>query len=238
MHRVADTLNPDIKAKHTTCILQKALGIKSQPNLNSTGAQVYPSICVMMIWYEDTGPEWDITPFPPSTTEPVKSYLLPWTETSACRHTMTFKEAHSTLGGGGILFSTIQSQTHYTSARSRTKLTICAFVLFYKQTQKSMVILLCYLKRTVRQVWKAKGKLLVNKCTAIKFRQAAAAGFIKHVGYWLGRQICPSHKALDFISLCFPQPSAQCKPEDCRGKQTGSREVGGPKVASTDMKEI
>lgn len=38
----------------------------------------------------------------------------------------------------------------------------------------------------------------------------------------MGRQICPSHRGLDIISLCFPQLAqpAQCKPQDCIVKQT------------------
>lgn len=56
---------------------------------------------------------------------------------------------------------------------------------------------------------------------------AVCSGFIKHVGYWVGRQICPSHRGLDIISLCFPQwaQPTQCTPQDCRVKQTEKAEV-------------
>lgn len=51
---------------------------------------------------------------------------------------------------------------------------------------------------------------------------AGYCGFIKHVGYWVGRQICPSHRGLDIIGLCFPQLAqpTQCTPQDCIVKQT------------------
>lgn len=51
----------------------------------------------------------------------------------------------------------------------------------------------------------------------------------------MGRQICPSHRGLDIISLCFPQLAqpAQCKPQYCIVKQT---EMSGVVVAGRRMR--
>lgn len=50
---------------------------------------------------------------------------------------------------------------------------------------------------------------------------AGSCGFVKHIGYWVGRLICPSHRGLDIISLCFPQlaQASHCTPQDCIVKQ-------------------
>lgn len=47
--------------------------------------------------------------------------------------------------------------------------------------------------------------------------QSGCCRFIKHVGCWVERLICPSHRGLDSISLCFPQLAqpTQCLPQDC-----------------------
>lgn len=77
--------------------------------------------------------------------------------------------------------------------------------------------------------------MCVNECAAVKFQQATVV-LINMVDNWVERQICPSHRGLDIISLCFPQLAqpTQCKPQDCIVKQTEPGVRRGPWQAAED----